>query len=291
MKFCPTLLFLVLALAGSVQADIVLVSDDFDGIANGTTLGGAHGWNAKWDGSDATQRDLLEFQSDGLQFDTSSAKRNYHALNGTAFTLSPGTSPITISAEFQFEHAAGGSITSNFNENAFGLMVSTTDQWWSGSSYTTSVSNRGNAIGNRIPVAPWVEKWITHSSLGVNTTTGGLSDWVRMEYALIDNGTNVLGYTNIYNATTGALLSSSGQVHDTGIASGATLYAGFSTGWNNVGDGNQTIGSFSKFSSVNIDNFSVTAAPEPSAVGLVGLLICGSTLVRRRRSKTPTARA
>ncbi|WOO40863.1 hypothetical protein [Rubellicoccus peritrichatus] len=235
-------------------------TDDFTSYANGTALSPSNGWSAKWDSTNATQQDLYTVTDGVLTLDTSVAWRNYHALNQSGITMSTDKTAI-LSAEFRYHHTSGGNITTNFNQSAFGLMISDDANWYSGKNAYLAMSNRGGAIGNPLPIAPWIEGWQTHTSLGVDTTAGGTSEWIRIEWKLTDNGTEIEAVGDIYNATTGALLYTT-TTYTTGIASGSTIYGGFSTAWNGIGD--VPIESFSKFDAINIDNFSFALDSVPA---------------------------
>lgn len=248
-------------LATTLSYGTTFVSDDFGGYAAGSNIG-LPNFGAKWDNGDPSQRNLFKADAGGGGFavlDTTIAKRNYHVNGKVAFVLGAGKT-AKIASDFRYSHEAGGNITANLNKNAFGLQVSTSPDWWNGTRKSFSMANRGGAMGNTLPVAPWIEGWETHSSLGVNTTTGGLSDWLRIEWELVDNGASVLGQASISNLTTGSLLYQSTQA-DLGLPSGATLYAGYTTDWNDVGSTN--IASFSKIDAVHMDNFLVTVADTP----------------------------
>jgi len=137
-------------------------------------------------------------------------------------------------------------------------------------------------MGLNVPVDPWIEGWLTHSSLGVNTTTGGTSNWITLEYKLCDNGITVEASVDFLDSSGTSLIPAGTTSYTaTSLASGTTLYTGFSTNWNNVGD--VGVGSYSKLSSVNIDNFIVTSVPEPTSFLLVTVGLVGCIIPRRRK--------
>lgn len=263
----------------------VLVSDNFDDLADGTDMASSANWNAKWDGNNETQRNLYKGNGNGsVTLDTTVAWRNYHALHQTGFQVggADGHDSVTISSDISYVHAAGGDISANLNEAFFGLFVSNTAPWWSGGGNANSESlllaNRGAAVGNKVNGSPWIEDWTNHSSLGVDTSTGGESSTINIAWTLSDNGTTIDAAAVI---TRGGSTFETTLV-DTTLASGSTLYGGYSTGWNGVG--NVPISDVNAIESVTIDNFSISApdaVPEPSSVILASLAALG--LLRRRR--------
>jgi hypothetical protein len=137
-------------------------------------------------------------------------------------------------------------------------------------------------MGLTVPVAPWITSWMTHQNLGVNTTTGGTSDWIKFEFELYDNGTDVIGSMFVRDAAGNLISDPNTPSFTTNIASGSTIYAGYSTNWNNVG-ATSTIESFSNISRVAMDNFLVTSVPEPGSIVLAAFGFAGCFLPRRRR--------
>lgn len=250
----------------------IIVEDNFDSYAAGANIGGPS-WNPKWQ-SGSDQQNLFTASASGgyAVLDTSVAQRNYHVPNQTGFSVKAGER-VFISTDFQYSYAGGGNITTNFNQNAFGLMVTDQPQWWNGSSKHFTLANRGAAIGNTLSVSPWIEGWQTHSKLGVNTANAELSEWINIEWELYPSGGTVWGratFTDDQGAQTGSYTSTP---IDLGYSVGETLYAGYSTDWNGVGA--VSIESFSSIDAVHFDNFSITAIPEPGAV-LLGTLLAGA---------------
>ncbi|MDP4883371.1 MAG: PEP-CTERM sorting domain-containing protein [Opitutales bacterium] len=267
-----------LLLAAAAHAETTVVTDGFDTYGANAVLAMPN-WNVKWDGGDATQQNLITMSgtNDYAVLDTSVAKRNYHAINQTSWTMSAGTT-ATIGFDFRYDHLAGGDITGDFNKAFLAVLVSTNNAWWASGVKTFNIVNRGSAIGSSLQIAPWVEGWVPHASVGVDTTAGGLSDTLRVELLLTDNGTTILGQASIFN---GASLLYTSTEYDMVIASASTLYAGFTTGFNNVG--NIAISEVNNIDSIQIDNFSVTTVPEPSTFALLaGMFALGSVMMRRR---------
>ncbi|WP_411847279.1 PEP-CTERM sorting domain-containing protein [Roseibacillus persicicus] len=263
--------------AVGVAEGVSIVSDNFDGLAAGAAMDASADWNAKW-ATGTTQQNLYKGDgSGGVNLDMSVAEVNYHALNQTGFVVGgTGFSSVTISFDFNYTHNGGGNPATGVNKAFFGALISDQPQWWSGSSNTFTIANRGGAIGNNVSGAPFIEGWATHSSMGVDPNAGGTSSNINLSWVLTDNGTTIDAQA-IYVRAGGSFTSTS---WDTGVPSGTTLYGGFSTGWNDVGG---TLENATNISSINLDNFAITGAPipEPSAVFLVGL--AGLGIFRRRR--------
>lgn len=252
------LLYSLFIFAESASANLIF-TDDFNAYTNGVSIAGAD-WQPKWDAIDTTQQDLLTGHSDGYAvLDTSVAKSNYHAPTSHGFIVGSSGGSAVIKADFRYDHTAGGDITEIPNKAAFGLLVSTTANWDSGTNSGIAMANRGGAIGNTLPVDPWIEGWVTHSSLGIDTNSGGSGSWITIELTLTDINGVLWAQATITNKATDTLLYTTTSF-STNIASSETLFAGITTHWNDVGT---SIVSFSKMEEVHIDNFSVEVFSKP----------------------------
>ncbi|MEO0796702.1 MAG: hypothetical protein AAFX93_16155 [Verrucomicrobiota bacterium] len=224
----------------------VIIDEDFESYTNGDGLQTITDWSV----ATSPAAGLYTIAGGAISLDTGTAQRNYHAVNSNGFAMSSGDVAI-LSVEFRYTHTSGGDITTNFNKEAFGLLVSSTPNTTGGTVAKFTMTNRGGAIGTRLPISPWIEGWVPHTSVGVDTTAGGTSDWVRLVLTLTDNGTDIQAQGAVYNVGNNQLIYT-GTAYSTGISSGSTIYAGLTTGYNDVGD--VSIESFSKFSEVEFDN-------------------------------------
>lgn len=241
--------------AACLQA-AVLYSDDFSSYAAGTSIAGAN-WDPKWEaGTD--QQDLMTGSGNvgGSYYGVLSglAKFNYNIPCQTPFTV---TSPdkVVVRSDFRYNHLSGGN-TTNVNQSAFGLLLSTTPAWNTGTDKTAPFTNRGSAMGMKLPLSPWQEGWVTHSSLGVDTAAGGLSDWFTLESTLTASNSTIWIKTDMLGISGTVLVN--GTLWDTGLADTTTLYAGYSTAWNNTGLNLQDM---ARFSEVHVDNFQIESLP------------------------------
>lgn len=264
--------------ASSLSATLV-VEDNFNSYTPGTTIAGPN-WNPKWVAG--TQQNLFQASASGgyAVLNTSVAERLYHIPNQTAFSINTGGRAF-IKTDFQYSYTGGGEITTNFNKNAFGLMLSSTPQWWSGTNKHFSLTNRGSAMGNTLTQSPWVETWMPHWKLGANTTDGGLSEWFSVEWELYESGGTIWGQATITDDQGPETDAQTSTPIDLGYLAGETLYAGLSTDYNDVG--NVPIESFSLIDAVHIDNFSIVSVPEPGALLFGTLLTTGLGLTLARR--------
>lgn len=270
--------------------------DDFDTGGTGTgILSGTNGnWSAKWLGTgDTTQRDLYDNTAaagvggtNGVVLDVTTARRQYNAIHQDGLTCPIGVgNTLTLRSDMQV--AVNGN-TPTQNNNFFGLQVSTTPNWWDGSNIDYTLSRRGNA---------------TQQVFGVNGNTGwdnvnqyglpgganpvGTSDWFSMEIVLTDNGTTYDAVMTLYRPD--GSFSAAHQVSTTTtIASGSTVYGGYTTGWNSVDPAGTAvptdIQTYSNVTGVTVDNFSFIGAhavPEPASLAI--LAFAGIGLVTRRR--------
>ncbi|MDF7824850.1 hypothetical protein P4B35_12565 [Pontiellaceae bacterium B12227] len=261
MKKLAILLLLVLT-AGAANA-LVVFEDDFESYSGGTIWG--DDWKPKWDSNTNLvhlQQDLMTATNGICTFDTSKAYRNYHTPSQTGFTVSTNAD-IYVVTDVRYVYEGGGNITNNFNKAAFGLFFTDTPNWWDGVAKGAAVGNRGGAIGNVIGAAPWVEGWLTHSSLGVNTANNETSNWFKVVNRLVSSNSTIWIQAQYFPVDDQYLDSplASGILVNSGVADSTTIYAGYSPGWNDVG--NTNISSFSRFSAIQYDNFYVGTKPKP----------------------------
>lgn len=256
---------------------VTIVSDNFDGLAVGTNMDASADWQAKWT-TGTTQQNLYKADGAGaINLDTTITERQYRALHQTGFVLGgSGYSTVTISFDFNYTHNGGGNPATGVNKAFFGPLVSSAPEWYSGSNNHFGIANRGGAIGNTVVGAPFIENWVNHTAMGVDPNVGGTSSNINVAWTLTDNGTTVDAQA-VYTAAGNTLTSLSWNL---GIASGTTLYGGFSNGWNDVAG---TTDTSTNISNVNLDNFIIggTPIPEPTSILLVGL--AGFGVFRRRR--------
>jgi hypothetical protein len=249
--------------AGTVQATIVFQDDFADGIDT------ANDWNPKWE-SGSDQQGL--FQPDGTGshaiLDTSVAIRNYHIDTKHAFSVS-GTDYATISMDMRYVHNGLGNGL-QVNKVFIAPQFNYTPTWWDGNPVESKgVVNRNGAIGLTHPLSPWVEGWVAHGSLGVNTTAGSsqTSNWIVVQSTITVQGGNYWLDTDLY-AADGTTLLLDGTAFDTGNAAGGTIYAGLTTAWQ---DNTNSIATITNIESVHVDNFKVEVIPEPATLALLGL--------------------
>lgn len=262
---------------GAAQA-ITVVSDDFSSYAADSTIGGPL-WQPKW-AAETTQQALLKADAGGEGYavlDLTVAERQYRVNGKTGFSLS-GDDVVNVSADFRYNLNAGGDSPSVFNSNFIGLQLSDSENWWAGSRKSTPLANRGPAVGNRLAEAPFVEGWRPHTTLGVDPVVGGFSEWINIDWTLmVSDGTvsstgdnaatipagNIYGFATITPEGLSGALPYDTRILDLGYTEGTTLYAGFSTDWTSVGEGESTIvNDYASISEVNIDNFSVVSSAE-----------------------------
>lgn len=249
-------IFLTVVLAGLLTGEArsaTVVSDDFSSYASGIPIAG--NWDPKSDGG--SQQDLFTGRDGSYAVLDGAAGSNYHIPYSTGFMVHSGEYAV-VSSDFRYVYAGGGSITNNYNKNAFGLLVSTTPDWDTGSNDGFYLSQRGGAIGNRLPNNPWVEGWITHGSLGVNVANANTSNWFTVEWTIRDVSGSLYARATL---TDGGSVSYSSTEIDLGIPTGTQLFAGYSTGPNDTG---KNIGEFAKFSEIHIDNFEVVKSDPPA---------------------------
>lgn len=238
----------VLSLFGLQAQAAVVVSDNFSSYADGVTLSGS--WDPKVDAGSG-QQDLLTGHNGEYAVLSGQAKSNYHAPQQTGFAVGTGQHAV-VSSDFRYVYAGGGDTTNHLNKNVFGLLVSTSPDWNVGTDNGFYVAQRGGALGSRLPDAPWIEGWVPHGSLGINTAHADTSNWFSIEWTIRDAGGSLHGQATL---TDGASVHYVSSEVDLGLATGTELFAGYSTGWNGTG---LDIETFGRISEVHMDNFEVT---------------------------------
>ncbi|MDF7824848.1 family 16 glycosylhydrolase [Pontiellaceae bacterium B12227] len=230
----------------------VVVSEDFSSYISGVPIIGTL-WDAKDNGG--SQQELFSGRDNAFGALDGAAESNYHIPHQTGFTISSGQVAVVCS-DFRYVYVGGGQITNNMNKNVFGLLVSTSPDWESGTNNGFYIAQRGGAIGNRLPEAPWVEGWVAHSSLGVNTANADTSNWFRVEWTIRDVSGSLFAKAVL---TDGVSVNYTSSEVDLGISTGTELFAGYSTGGNSTG---LSIEAFGKISEVHMDNFEVKVVGE-----------------------------
>ncbi|MDF7826633.1 DUF5060 domain-containing protein [Pontiellaceae bacterium B12227] len=249
--------------AGTVPpptVDYVVFEDPFTNAGYATTINGSD-WFPKWDdGTD--QQDLLSGNGQYAILDTSVAKANYHSPCRHGFALTRDGDKAVISSDFRYYHEADGNISTFFNKAAFGILLGVSPNWHENGGDAFTLCNRGGAMGSNGTGENglWVEGWVPHAQLGVDTAAGGFSDWFTVELTVERGASNYVRYADII--LNGTVKYSTATQELSHIANGETIYAGYTTGWNPT---NISVGAFSKISEVNMDNFRVEVIPENTA--------------------------
>lgn len=257
-----------------MQAGIVY-EDDYSSYAEGSNIAASPNWNATWLSSDTTQQNLFVGGAGGTAtIDLQVAKSQYRAIAQSGFSIT-GSEVATIQTQFQYTHNGQGQ-PSAFNQNFFGLMVTSQPQWWNGSNFEFGMANRGTALGNTLPSAPWVENWGDHGSIGVDDTGGtqSTSNMLDMVMTITADATSGNYFAQVtYGGMTSSLMN-------TGIAAGTTIYAGYSVGWDNSGGAKSALTNIDR---VTMDNFRISTVPEPSSAIVLAAARLGLVSIRRRK--------
>ncbi|QDT67512.1 hypothetical protein MalM25_04110 [Planctomycetes bacterium MalM25] len=277
-NFFGFLALLGVATVAMPASSATIFSDNFDSYTAGDNIAGPN-WQPKWAAA-TTQQSLFKAVAGGYgSIDTTVAERQYRVNGKTPFTVNSGDE-IHVKVDMRYSHLPGGNITSNVNSNFFGLQISTSENWWDGTRRSIPLANRGGAIGNSLPAAPWVEGWMPHSNLGVDTTAGGYSEWINIDWELTESGGTIWAEATI--TPSGAQPAYTTTPIDTTIAAGTTIYAGFTTDWNTGGA--IPVSQVNNIDDVQVDNFSIETAaiPEPASLALCGLTGLAMAGLRRR---------
>ena len=257
------------------NADLI-VDEDCSSFTDGDNIGSSSDWNVKWDGTDTSQQNLFVAESGTGTIDYQIAKSQYRAIHQTGFSLQAGDT-ATIETEFRFTHNGQGNPT-DLNENFFGMQFTTGPAWWQGDNQEITIANRGAAIGNRLPFAPWIQNWVTQSSLGVDTTGGvdSTSNWIDVTVDLY------VGISGNYEAVL-SYAGATATAIDLGsnFAAGTTIYAGITSAWDGSGG---TKADHTHINGVAIDNFRITvdAIPEPTGAALLIFGFAGAAIRRKK---------
>lgn len=286
-----------------VMADIV-ASDDFSSYADGSAIAGPD-WNVKWQGG-SDQQNLMTANGGVAFLDTATANSNYHMVQQTGFTLNAGDT-ASITTDFTYTHNGLGAPVA-FNQSMFGILLrgdntgaGAGNLWWQGNnqnvtSVSMNIANRGAAIGNTLPVAPWIENWNPHGDNGVNINAGYTDvDGDGLYTTGVDTLTGLTSTSSVISVSMDLSINAAGNHEavlnyggftstavDTGLIAGNQVFTGFTNAW--VGAAPNTTLSQTNIQQISMDNFvvDVTAVPEPSSLILLSL-VGFAGLVRRVR--------
>ena len=264
-------ILMVLLMASGAIASPIQFGDNFDGGLQGS-------WNAKWD-ANSDQKSLWDANATDGATMLGLAKAQYRAVNQQAFSIDAGET-ATLSSDFRF--TSSGVALANYNKNFMGFIITTGAAWWQGANYERGLVNRGAALGSQIPVNPWVEGWYTMTSIGGVDTgpahTPTQTGWFSLTWDLrADETSGTIWGTQTIDNGAGTIWTSADL--DLGLAAGTTIYAGYSSGYQNTGTNLVTGMSISE---VQMDNFQVDVIPEPATLGLI-TAFGGAVLFIRRR--------
>lgn len=237
------------------------VTDDFE---TGHVVGETPmQWSIKWEdptNAPPIQASLLTVEagmgvdgSQGLVLDVTTAERAYHGFNTNGITGEVLTMSVDVQCATTGE-ALGDPPSTGVNDPFIGLAVSTTPNWFDGGAWGLGIARRAdNNWGVKVPQAPWITGWKSNADLGLaGGLTASTSGWFKIVMTLTDKVTSWEAVTDVYPEGS-SVATLSFTMTTTNIPSGATLYGGVSTHWNNRGE--IPIGGISKVSSVVIDNF------------------------------------
>ncbi|MGJ8639691.1 MAG: PKD domain-containing protein [Opitutaceae bacterium] len=232
----------------AVVARSAIQEDDFSSY-NGSING--DDWNPKWSGG-TDQMGAHTGQNGILTLDTTVAAENYHTVAKHGFALENGQTAV-MGSDFRYTHMAGGQATTDLNKSAFALLLTDANTWWDGQNVLLNICNRGSGIGTQNSTGADV---ISHASLGVDPTAGGQSEWFRIEWRIELGLANYTGTATILDSAGNVLYT--GAETDLGVANGTTLYGGYSTGGDGGNGFTTNVASYSKISSVQMDNYELS---------------------------------
>lgn len=233
----------------NVVASLPVQVDDFSSYSG--SINGDN-WNPKWSGG--TDQMNLHMANGGiLSLDTTVAAENFHTVSKHGFALTEAGQYAVMTSDFRYQHMAGGNATEGLNKSAFALMLSAVDNWWTGPNQFFSICNRGTGIGTYDTSGADV---IPHTSLGVDTAVGGMSDWFKVEWTIERGAANYTGTARILSDV-GAVLYTGSPV-DLGLANGGMVFSGYSTGGDGGNGFTTNVASYAKISQVDMDNFDLT---------------------------------
>lgn len=200
----------------------------------------------------------------GLRYDTASGQNTGGSITNPV-TAGPGER-IVMRTDFKFSITSTvltEAPKSGVNVGFFGLMVSSTPQWWQGPRTGIQICRRqaqGQIWAFKLLNAPWQEGWNNNSLLGFPDNTGtnaASSAWNTLELVLTPAGSNYNMQASVYDANN-TLLGAPTGIYDSGIAVTNPVYGGywnaFHLGTNDTGGAN-TILEGAKVDSILFDNF------------------------------------
>jgi hypothetical protein len=292
----PILRTLAIIASGPFALNITApaASVTFDSYATGNLPGGSE-WNEKWVAAPSSQQFLYQVGaangvggSQGIAVSTSLVESGYSAkyqagVSGTSYTVSA-----------QFQMTIDDTAPDKPNHSAFGVLLSDAPQAWNGGAthnveFTLVRRDGGNRYGaTGLTLAGVPQGWEQNSELGLPNTlpaaaTTATSDWFSIRLTITDTGSgtwDLLG--EVIDSGDNVVYSylDANKALPAGFTPGATLYGGLVVPW--VDSASYLVLSQGHVDSLNIDNFSITAIPEPGSIALLSL--SSLALLRRRRA-------
>ncbi|VGO22463.1 hypothetical protein SCARR_04546 [Pontiella sulfatireligans] len=234
----------------TVTGQLAVYSDDFSSAAYASSLNGVN-WNPKWK-SATDQQNLHTGNGSVAVLDTTVAAESFHTPCKHGFSLSAEGQYAVMGSDFRYNHMAVSGVTVGLSKAVSGLLLSGADNWWTGPNKFFSIANYGIGIG---PVDASLDDVIEHTTLGVDRSVGGFSDWFRIEWTIERGAANYMGKAKILDDG-GAVLYTGPQV-DLGFPNGSTVFGGYSTGGDGGNGTTTNVASYSHISEVNMDNFEI----------------------------------